>query len=183
MFSFHLSISCFGNYRIFWPTILYLFIGLDLIFEICNIAVHDHVLLNTKIKWCSIYFVADPKQLGIKSCDVYCCKGFFIGEEEVCENTPFIVIPKTNYLKIPPAFKHAFIWNMHVPFDSCSFSFVNPGGSFRCWCCYCKDGIKKGLELDNHFVSMWPVAFNDWSIFKILRPCRQQWKFLLIPNC
>ncbi|XP_034708411.1 uncharacterized protein LOC117931545 isoform X2 [Vitis riparia] len=34
--------------------------------------------------------LTDPKQLGIRSCDVYCCKGFFIGEEEVCENTPFI---------------------------------------------------------------------------------------------
>ncbi|XP_034709457.1 uncharacterized protein LOC117932345 isoform X2 [Vitis riparia] len=36
-------------------------------------------------------FSLDPKQLGIRSCDVYCCKGFFIGEEEVCENTPFIL--------------------------------------------------------------------------------------------
>ncbi|RVX00794.1 hypothetical protein CK203_026384 [Vitis vinifera] len=37
------------------------------------------------------FHLEDPKQLGIRSCDVYCCKGFFIGEEEVCENTPFIV--------------------------------------------------------------------------------------------
>ncbi|KAL6322010.1 hypothetical protein AAG906_003151 [Vitis piasezkii] len=37
------------------------------------------------------YHLEDPKQLGIRSCDVYCCKGFFIGEEEVGENSPFIV--------------------------------------------------------------------------------------------
>ena len=55
-----LLIENFGNYidndfcflSICPFLVLGIIVGLDLIFEICNIAVHDHVLLNTKIKWC-----------------------------------------------------------------------------------------------------------------------------------
>ena len=61
---------------------------------------------------------------------------------------------------------------------------MSPRASFKCYyCCHCcNGGITKGLEFDNHFISRWPVVFNDWSICKISHPCRQLWKLLPIHN-
>ena len=132
----------------------------------------DYILL---LKW-NFLLQKQTAQLGIRLCE-WLQKGFFIrGNKNSGRASPHLCwFQRQNYLKIAPAHKHTLIiWFLFVLlYKPQSFIWIMPllmrDGS----------GIKKGLELDNHFVSRWPVVFNDWSIRKILHPCWQQWKLLI----